>query len=123
MQLSSFLPGADFMAMRKGDPDNPDLLYCDPGSVNLISYDPATKRLFAFNGRSKDVTAIEGATGQVAGTIALDGKPEFPVTDGAGNIYDNIEDKSEIVRIDPDSGVEIARRRVAINRKASVLWR
>jgi DNA-binding beta-propeller fold protein YncE len=66
-----------------------------------IVYDPATKRLFAFNGRSKDVTAIEGATGQVAGTIALDGKPEFPVTDGAGNIYDNIEDKSEIVRIDP----------------------
>ncbi len=66
-----------------------------------IVYDPATKRLFAFNGRSKNVTVIEGATGQVAGTIALDGKPEFPVTDGAGNIYDNIEDKSEIVRIDP----------------------
>ncbi len=66
-----------------------------------IVYDPATKRLFAFNGRSKDVTVIEGANGQVAGTIALDGKPEFPVTDGAGNIYDNIEDKSEIVRIDP----------------------
>ena len=37
-------PGADFMAMRKGDPDNPDLLYCDPGSVNLVSYDPVTKR-------------------------------------------------------------------------------
>jgi DNA-binding beta-propeller fold protein YncE len=66
-----------------------------------IVYDPATKRLFAFNGHSKDVTVIEGATGKVAGTIALEGKPEFPVTDGAGNIYDNIEDKSEIVRIDP----------------------
>ncbi len=37
-------PGADFMAMRKGDPDNPDVLYCDPGSVNLVSYDPVTKR-------------------------------------------------------------------------------
>lgn len=66
-----------------------------------IVYDPATKRLFAFNGHSKDVTVIDGASGRVAGTIALDGKPEFPVTDGAGNIYDNIEDKSEIVRIDP----------------------
>lgn len=35
-------PGSDFMSLRKGDPDNPDLLFCDPGSVNLISYDPAT---------------------------------------------------------------------------------
>src|ERR1700719_1673820 len=38
-------PGSDFMAMRKGAPDNPDLLFCDPGSVNLISSDPATKRI------------------------------------------------------------------------------
>jgi len=38
-------PGADFMAIRKGDPDNPDLLFCDPGSVNLVTYDPATKRI------------------------------------------------------------------------------
>lgn len=65
-----------------------------------IVYDPATKRLFAFNGHSKDVTVIDGASGQLAGTITLEGKPEFPVTDAAGNIYDNIEDKSEIVRID-----------------------
>jgi YVTN family beta-propeller protein len=68
-----------------------------------ILYDPASKRVFAFNGRSNDVTAIDGATGNVAGTVALDGKPEFPVTDAAGNIYDNIEDKSEIVRIDPQA--------------------
>src|SRR5260370_4401162 len=36
-------PGSDFMSLRKGDPDNPDLLFCDPGSVNLVKYDPATK--------------------------------------------------------------------------------
>jgi DNA-binding beta-propeller fold protein YncE len=35
------------------------------------------------------------------GTIALDGKPEFPVSDGKGHVYANIEDKSEIVKIDP----------------------
>ncbi len=40
-----FWPGADIMAMRKGDPDNPDLLFCDPGSVNLVGYDPATRRI------------------------------------------------------------------------------
>ena len=63
-----------------------------------ILYDPHSKRVFAFNGRSNDVTAIDAASGKVVGTIALDGKPEFPVSDGRGNVYANIEDKSEIVQ-------------------------
>lgn len=66
-----------------------------------IVYDPFSQRVFAFNGRSKDMTAIDGATGNVAGTIPLGGKPEFPATDGKGNVYANIEDRSELVRIDP----------------------
>ena len=66
-----------------------------------ILYDPYSKRVFAFNGRSNDVTAIGAASGKVAGTVALDGKPEFPVSDRKGNIYVNIEDKSEIVQLDP----------------------
>ena len=65
-----------------------------------IVYDPASKRVFAFNGRSQNATAIDATTGKVAGTIALGGKPEFPVSDGKGNVYDNIEDKNEIVQID-----------------------
>ncbi len=65
-----------------------------------IVYDSASKRVFAFNGRSQNATAINGESGQVDGTIALGGKPEFPVSDGKGNVYDNIEDKSEIVQID-----------------------
>src|SRR5690242_4311415 len=66
-----------------------------------LLYDPFSRRVFAFNGSSHDVTAIEAASGKVAGTIALDGKPEFPVSDGKGDVYVNIEDKSEIVRLDP----------------------
>jgi YVTN family beta-propeller protein len=65
-----------------------------------IVYDAVSGRVFAFNGRSKDATVADASTGQIAGTIALDGKPEFPVADGRGSVYDNIEDKSEIVRID-----------------------
>ncbi len=65
-----------------------------------IVFDPASQRVFAFNGRSQNATAIDAATLQVAGTVALGGKPEFPVADGKGNVYDNIEDKSEIVQID-----------------------
>jgi YVTN family beta-propeller protein len=68
-----------------------------------ILYDPYSKRVFAFNGRSNDVTAIDAASGKVAGTVALDGKPEFPVSDGKGNVYVNIEDKSEIAQLDPQT--------------------
>jgi DNA-binding beta-propeller fold protein YncE len=66
-----------------------------------IVYDSYSKRVFAFNGRSQDATAIDAATGTVAGTITLGGKPEFPVSDGKGGLYANIEDKSEIVKINP----------------------
>jgi len=68
-----------------------------------ILYDPASKRVFAFNGRSQDATAIDAASGKVVGTIPLGGKPEFPVSDGKGNVYVNIEDKSEIVQLDPQA--------------------
>jgi YVTN family beta-propeller protein len=70
---------------------------------DAILYDPFSQRVFAFNGRSNDVTAINGATGRVAGTVPLGGKPEFAVTDAQGNIYVNIEDKSELVHLDPNT--------------------
>ncbi len=62
-------------------------------------FDPATKTVWAFNGRSHDATVIDTATNTVVATVALPGKPEFPVADGQGYVYDNIEDKSEIVKI------------------------
>jgi DNA-binding beta-propeller fold protein YncE len=65
-----------------------------------VVYDAASKRVFAFNGRSHDATVVDATTGNVDGEIALGGKPEFPVSDGRGSVYDNIEDKNEIVRID-----------------------
>ena len=69
---------------------------------DAILYDPATKRVFTFNGRSQDSTAIDAATGKVLGTIKLDGKPEFAASDAKGGIWVNIEDKSELVAIDPN---------------------
>ncbi len=71
--------------------DNPD----------AILFDPATKRVFTFNGRSQDSTAIDAATGEVVGKILLGGKPEFGVTTGAGDLFVNLEDKSEILALDP----------------------
>ncbi|MGH9499561.1 MAG: YncE family protein [Terriglobales bacterium] len=68
---------------------------------DAILYDPASKRVFAFNGRSHDATAIDAAGGTVVGTIKLEGKPEFAVSDGKGEVFVNIEDKSQIDAIDP----------------------
>jgi DNA-binding beta-propeller fold protein YncE len=64
-----------------------------------ILFDPATKRVFAFNGRSQNATAIDASNGDVIGTIDLSGRPEYAASDGKGKIYDNIEDKSEIIQI------------------------
>jgi len=69
---------------------------------DAILYDPATKRVFTFNGRSQDSTAIDAAKGTVLGTIKLEGKPEFAVSDGKGGIFVNIEDKSQLDAIDPN---------------------
>jgi YVTN family beta-propeller protein len=68
-----------------------------------IVFDPATQTVWAFNGRSKNVTVIDTATNQVVGTIDVPGKPEFPVADGRGSVYDNIESENEIVRFDAAS--------------------
>jgi DNA-binding beta-propeller fold protein YncE len=65
-----------------------------------IIYDPGTKRVFAFNGRSASATAVDAEKGTLAGTVILEGKPEFPVADGKGHVYVNIEDKSEVMDID-----------------------
>jgi DNA-binding beta-propeller fold protein YncE len=67
---------------------------------DAIIYDPASKRVFTFNGRSADATAIDAETGKIAGTIALGGKPEFATSDGKGNVFVNIEDKSEVIELD-----------------------
>lgn len=68
---------------------------------DAILYDPASKRVFAFNGRSHDATAIDAAKGTLLGTVKLEGKPEFAVSDGKGEIFVNIEDKGRIDAIDP----------------------
>ena len=67
---------------------------------DTIIYDPASNRVFTFNGASQDTTAIDVRTGEVAGTLALGGRPEFAVADGKGEIFVNIEDKSELVALD-----------------------
>ena len=68
---------------------------------DAILFDPATRRVFTFNGRSHDSTAIDAASGNIVGKIELGGKPEFGVSTGDGELFVNIEDKSELLALDP----------------------
>ena len=63
---------------------------------DAIMYDPFTKKVYVCNGKSKDLTIIDPASNEVVKTVALGGKPETAVSDEAGKIYINIEDKNEI---------------------------
>jgi YVTN family beta-propeller protein len=67
---------------------------------DAILFDPATERVFAFNGKSNDVSVIDSKTKKVVGTITVGGKPELGVSDGAGKIYLNVEDKNALLVID-----------------------
>ncbi len=69
---------------------------------DAIYFDAASDRVFTFNAVG-DSTAIDVATDTVAGTIKLDGKPEFPQVDGKGTLFVNIEDKSAIQKFDTRS--------------------
>jgi len=66
---------------------------------DAIIYDPATSRVFAFNGESKSATAIDAATGKIAGTVDLQGGPEYAAADGKGFVYNNLEDESLVLKI------------------------
>jgi len=68
-----------------------------------MTYEPVTGTLWAFNGTSKNATVIDVKTHKVIGTVALPGKPEFPVADGSGTVFVNIEDANSVVRIDAKS--------------------
>ncbi|HYS45966.1 MAG TPA: hypothetical protein VEM35_05985, partial [Rhizomicrobium sp.] len=65
-----------------------------------ILYDVFSRRIFTFNSISKDATAVDPVSGKAVGTVPLGGKPEAAVSDGAGTIFVNIEDKSELAAFD-----------------------
>ena len=70
---------------------------------DAILYDAFSHKVFVYNGRSKDATIIDAKTDLVIATIPLEGKPEFSVTDLAGKIYVNIEDKNLITVINANT--------------------
>jgi len=67
-----------------------------------IYYDPTTKRVFTNNHGSHDITAIDAKSGQVVGTIKVEGDGESAVI-ADGLVYVNMEDTNEVIAFDPKS--------------------
>src|ERR1700733_7816489 len=65
-----------------------------------IFYDDFSKKVISCNGRRKNMTIIDPATDKAVATVQLTGWPETAVSDGAGKIYVNNAEKSEIDVID-----------------------
>jgi DNA-binding beta-propeller fold protein YncE len=76
---------------------------------DAIMYDPYSKAIITCNGRGHNLTIIDAATGKATDSITLDGKPETAVSDNAGKIFVNIEDKNKI------SVVDIRNKKVVAN--------
>ena len=69
-------------------------------SPDALTYDPASRKLFVFNHASGEVTVIDPATNKVTATLDVGGALEVGRADGHGNVWVNVEDRNEIVRID-----------------------
>lgn len=67
---------------------------------DAIMYEPFSKTIITCNGRGKNLTIIDPVNYKPIDSIPVDGKPETAVSNDAGKIYVNIEDKSEIQEID-----------------------
>ncbi len=66
---------------------------------DAILFDPFSKKIVTCNGRSKDLSVIDPVQNKVIATIPVGGKPETAVTNAAGKLFVNIEDKNEIVLV------------------------
>ncbi len=72
---------------------------------NSAAYDPVTKTVVVLNKESGNATVVDPIQRKVVGTIPIsDNTLEFPVSDGSGKIYDNIETTGEIAVIDVKAG-------------------
>jgi YVTN family beta-propeller protein len=91
------------------------------GNPDCIIYDPASRHIFTMNGKSSDASVIDAAAGTVIATIPMGGRPEYAVADGQGMIYDNIEDKNEVVALDSRTNAIKARWPIAPAEEATAM--
>ena len=91
------------------------------GNPDCIIYDPASKHIFTMNGKTNDASVIDPGTLTVVATIPIGGRPEYAVPDGHGTIYDNVEDKNEVVAIDSKTNTVKSRWPIAPAEEATAI--
>jgi YVTN family beta-propeller protein len=70
--------------------------------TDAIIYDRKLNLVYAGNHDGKTATLIDADTRKVVANVELGGQPEYPQADPAtGIIYQNLEDTSELVVVDP----------------------
>lgn len=73
------------------------------GNPDGIMFDAYNDRVYVFSHTPPNATVIDSKDGSVVGTIDLGGAPEQAVSDGAGHVYVDIEDKDKIAVVDAKS--------------------
>jgi DNA-binding beta-propeller fold protein YncE len=68
--------------------------------TDVILYDKPSGKVLTFNGDSHNFTVIDPSTDKAVKTVSLEGGPEVAVSDGKGHLFDNLEDKSMVLKID-----------------------
>jgi YVTN family beta-propeller protein len=91
------------------------------GNPDCIIYDPASKHVFTMNGKTNNSSVIDPSSLAVIATIPMGGRPEYAVADGKGMVYDNIEDKNEVVALDSRANVVKARWPIAPAAEATAI--
>ncbi|MEP7145336.1 MAG: YncE family protein [Ferruginibacter sp.] len=67
---------------------------------DAILYEPFSGKIITCNGRSNNLSVIDPVQNKLVDSVDVGGKPETAVTDGAGKLFVNIEDKNQIVVVD-----------------------
>src|SRR5580704_6126094 len=68
--------------------------------TDSLLYDPSTKREYVNNGDGMNLTVVDAATAKVAGTMAFNANPEAAAADGKGSIFQDYEDKGQVIEYD-----------------------
>lgn len=81
---------------------------------DAIIYDDQAHQVYVANHNGKTGMLIDPSSQKVIATIALGGEPEYPQADpSTGLIYQNLEDTSELVVVDPVKQAVIRRFKLA----------
>ncbi len=68
--------------------------------TDSLLYDPFTKRVYVNNGDGMNLTVVDAATAKVAGAMAFNANPEAAAADGKGSIFQDYEDKGQVIEYD-----------------------